>query len=682
MSTGLASLTSNLPSFKSDPVTSREIVLGTLGTYTWTDTQATNAEIVYYNLPAVLVSNSQIVALKNSYSYFKGKIKFIFRLSSSMFDSGTLYTYYLPYGMTKNDQPNAFSGFNHLLLRTGPTVSGEIDVPFVIDQRFLDTSTIATGDNSMGFLTVRVLAPLRNNSAGATSTATLTVSMKVYDLEFYMPQSGVESNDKARHNSISDAFTHPIDTAASIVSTASSTISQARKIGSTVSAIASFLHKPPSLQRGNIVKIDPYDLNNSHGLYTGQIAALNYENRVSSDPAIYGSDVDEMNFSYIASVPMMLGSTLSITGPAVTRMSMLSADESTTQFVYCDWLAKHFVHYRGSYKFKAYFSSNLNIKMRGVFYIGPPTTPARGEWDNYPHRIVDVVGSTDVEFTVPYIDTHLAIEGNGSDRRLYFECISFDCGSGSTGTAYLHLYKAAGPDMQYSTPINIGFRPQSCPRMDFKKEFDMISPGMSHYRDSGFIDGFPVTHVKEILMKDQPYYYLDGTMVDPAETSIDLIDTVNQVNYYDSPSEAYIGIEKWALLFMYVRGSINVRIINPPEHPAYITTLWPVYIDDSGSSRSLPFYSIASTNNPQAQISVPYVSKRPFTKLWTGSNTTLPYVQTNPCIGDPTTHRRMILKSVGDDFTFGHLRPPPVGNFVTDPGFYNFKAFLRKATLI
>lgn len=676
----LASTTSNLPSFNSTAVTSREISLGTDGVYTWLNTQTFNTVLATINVPGVLASNPQIAALKDSYSYFKCNIKFRFRLSCSMFDSGMLYAYYKPYAMTKMTHSWGWSGMNHLLISTAPGAVAELIVPYVFDERFSDTAKITSSDSTLGQVFLAVGAPLVNNDGSATSSATINITMTAIDLEFYMPQSKSlqESNSKAIHDSISDAFSIASDVVATVNSASCGNIPAAVGGVSKIVRKMAIMDKPVSLSRTNIIKQDPFDLNNSHGLYTGQLANSNFESRTSSDPRIMGSTSDDMDLLTVASTPMLI-TYKTLVGKGVLQISSLSSEETAKTYSYVDWISKNFVHYRGSYKFKIYFSSNVNIKARCVIYVGPPTTPSKGQWFKYPHRIVDVQGSCDVEFTVPYIDTHLALESNGSDRRLYLEVIGFDAGTSSTATVYAHVYKAAGPDFQWSTPACVGFHPESCPRLDFAKHFEMLAPGMGYYHDQNMIDGYPTQNVKELLMKDVPYYIIDGSDTILTDTAIELVDTVNEIpsTANTAAGPAYVGIEKWACLYQYFRGSVGARVVNPMHHQAYMTALHPAYIPDGGTTTYLPYTAVASSNNPCPQILVPFISKKPFLKLWVSSNTTFPFLYANPCIGTSPAYDRFVFKFVGDDFAFGQLRPPPQGVFKLDTGYDNWRYFLR-----
>jgi len=93
---------------------------------------------------------------------------------------------------------------------------------------------------------------------------------------------------------------------------------------------------------------------------------------------------------------------------------------------YCDNVTQMFRYHSGGYKFKYYFSCSSMHTLRVVFYIAAASASTSLQvWQNSYRRIVEVSGSTPVEFTVPYFNKEMVCINNENNWAVWCAVLAF-----------------------------------------------------------------------------------------------------------------------------------------------------------------------------------------------------------------------------------------------------------------
>lgn len=157
----------------------------------------------------------------------------------------------------------------------------------------------------------------------------------------------------------------------------------------------------------------------------GQSLSLSSKNAVDVMPGFSGTDVDEMDFSFIATIPSWVNTftwnTTQIAGTQLATFPICPADQALTRtllggVVVTDYsplafVASYFKYWRGSMvlTFKIVKTEYHSGRLMFVYYpteSSMTTAPTSMALSVYTHReIVDIREKNEITFTIPYVST-------------------------------------------------------------------------------------------------------------------------------------------------------------------------------------------------------------------------------------------------------------------------------------
>lgn len=624
-----------------------------LSTVSWTSDQSHGTHINYgsYKLPNSLLSVAPINVLSLSYArYFVSGIRVTFRVVASSFAYGSLVIAYIPPDdqiepVIKSKNANArYTAYKHIMLSASNTDAVTMDVPFINGMRALDLTDVANMD--MGKFVVMVWNPLRNITNEST-TAEVYVTAQFIDPHVYVAngfttQSLKEANMKAVNQSISAAFDVAEKTAAVVdcVSNFHSAVRASRKLLG--------YDKPQTMDRTKQVVLSPFsDMNSSIGVSHSVMLGNDQESHIAE--AMTEVLEDQMSLKAIAGTPSVVRRS-TITSTSDFIVSYLQSEDSQ-HFNYYDFVSKQFLYNAGSMKIMVMFHSNPNIRMRGIFYLSADANQEQSPYEFY-HQVVDVVGDTTYKFRIPYLDQSFARKTGSLTYVLRFKVISLSSPYTATPAIYMTAYKASDKDMRFYVPRDIGFTPQCFVRKEFQvDEFEWFHPSFKYYYTKNLCNGEEYDHLRDVLMKDMPYQAYNNQPI--------VIDAY--APYGGLIGNVYNGIELWGLIFRYFRGSIRMRLLQRKFKGPLVCSL-------QHGSEPVPYFAMSTAENPQVSVCIPWNTDSAYARTYgTPYNYDLRVSGTAILEDEDYSNWKFLMKSVGDDFQFLYLGPPPPGDWNT-PG--------------
>jgi hypothetical protein len=667
-------ITTNMETYNLSDVLNREYNVYTLS---WSSSSAIGASLLALEFPSILFAQTFIAQKLDDFRYFKAGIRVSMRVSASSFLYGKLLVAYMPapdvdaYYNSSNDIYN-ISGFPHVLLSASSSETVVFDIPFISKYRALDLNSYTSGE--MGQFKFVVMNPL-TNIENTASTAKVFITAQFLDAEVFLPHTlNVSMLRKVEVETHSGRGMRRIRGKEALLKSEKKTISSqvqvkqpetvfmtaTRYARNTIDfiekglAIASMigLSKPSSDSRTDVMKINPFsDFNNANGVDLSVGIGFDPDNGISTQPVVGGISIDELELKYIVGTPMLSLIQTITNSPLPFIIANIAPGSVGTALtlVYVDWITNLFVYASGSYKFKGYFCASQMHAVRVVFYLTDAGSTANTvEWQDCNHRVVDINGDTDVEFTIPYCSQHIMTDGVSEPTfAIWCQVLSWSQANDSVATPiYLNMYKAGADDWQFGCFKDTAFQCQCNPRHDFMMPFEPIHPGVKAYKHQGFLMGEKYESIRHIIHRYHPI----------TQASSGVVPTYSPAG--NIPTKGYTGVEMLGLIFQFWRGSRRFRFVTTDQnvHLAYA----------NAGGQLIQGVSLSCMVNPSVDISVPYYNKDLYNNTRRSANSTDSSVRI-------TTTQAFYFASAGDDFSFHFLCPPPLGNFVTPPTTYGIQ---------
>lgn len=629
-------------------------------TIPWNESQSFSLELGQITMPKALFVQPFIANRIKDFYYFKATVRFSFRLSSSKYVYGMLIVSANPFPTTNIHDSNAYlcSGLPHVLLSASESSTCVLDVPFVSDKRALMINNHFADE--MCRVKIRVLAPLRNTD-GTTASATLTVFAQFLDAKLAGPysfttESRTEASLKGKMASISSTFDDKVAKPIRLMrnkvdKTVSPFLETAEKVGAVINTLATVasivgLDKPVTTDRNTtVVSIPDVDLMSGNGISHAVKVGYDVDNAVATAP-ICSYPGDEMNLLNIVSTPMISSVITMVSGTVPLPICLAGVQiDSGGPFrcTYLDWVANQFLFVSGSIKYKIYITAGLFQAIRLVFYLAPDQF-TNVEWENCYHKVVDVQGDTQVDFTLPYMTPYVVDSTRFPSQTpcVWVKILGWSTPNPTVSAPItLIVYKAGDKDMQFGCPLEKSINLESNPRVDFAKDFAFLHDHMTNYKHDGIVFGENLISVRDIVHRLAPYH-----VISPTET----------VKPYDTAgmNGQFMHLEMWGQIFKFYRGSIRVAFLGKSNNQVSAVNLrtpnaagYPNYW--------LPFAKFGDKNMGILQVEVPWYCSRPY--IPTAPTTT--GTETHPLeVCMCSTEKAQVLKGAGDDFSFGFLMPP------------------------
>jgi len=326
------------------------------------------------------------------------------------------------------------------------------------------------------------------------------------------------------------------------------------------------------------------------------------------------------------------------------------------QILHIDHLKQQFAYWCGSHKLKLYITASIFHSIRLVVYLA---TSASANWSVCPYRVLEIQGSTEVSFLVPYMAQYAMTTTNSTDfiYSVYVQILSWSQSDNSVSAPiYINAYKSAASDFQVAGPLDLvyilqsgEYECQSAPREEFNQDFEPFQEGMTGYALENLVCGERIETWRQMLHKLTPIFITNGNGGD------------YPVQFSRISGQVLVGSDMIALFYRFWRGSVRYKFmtLKSAVHYANFTHQNPASIVTT------PFQGIAigAPNLNSCEGEVPYYSPALFEM--TGS--TPLYTRKVQYAGNGNTY---MLKGCGDDFSFHWLQLPQAGVYANPPTNY------------
>jgi hypothetical protein len=650
--------TCNMETFDMDGSLDREFPAPVV---TWATTNGESTVLQTLGLPDFLFGQTYIADKLANFRFFKSAVRISYRIVSNKFLYGSLLAVYVPYpynitGTNLSD----LTAYPHVILSASSGDTVVFDIPFVWNQRALDMLNILP-EGAMGNVYLVVLNPLVDIS-GTSTNSNVFVTVRFVDAQAFYPHDqvalsgfvmhskvvkGKEGRMKSKMNSTSSLYetSETISSFIKTASTVSSYVSEAIEVMRPITMLG--LSKPRTVAATQVNKINPFsDINTGKGIDLSMTLGFDPENQISTVPNVAGISVDEMDFRQLCGTPVL--SNIITFSPGGTPIVVAFPDfipfrRFGTYGDFTDWIASNFVYVSGSRKVKIYIRASQFHSARFVFYLADSET--RG-WQNCYHRIIDVQGDTEVEFTLPYSSSQIATKSVVSDPDrfvLYAYPLSWSQPDlAVTAPIYMNVYTSASDDIEFRLLQDVMFQTNSCPRNDFSKSFPPFHDSITSYGTTGLICGEKYTSVREVIHKY-------SAVCDVMTYTGGIVAVYNGTG--NIAKNVYNGVEMLGLVYCFHRGGRRFKFI--PQDPSG-TNVFIVSADDALIGTQQLFVkgvAISCSVNPVVEIDVPYNSR----KLFEFNNV----VSGGYLYGGTKTNNFYQLDAASDDFSFHFICPPP-----------------------
>ena len=400
----------------------------------------------------------------------------------------------------------------HLEIDLCCDTEGIIKIPFNSAMNFFSFAAITAGTvGSLGVLQLTPYSPL--SAVTGNVTASFTIYSYFEDVQLVsaaVPQSGrvFTSRKKSETQVEQDSMgVGPVSSALIKVRDASAILGNVPLLSSYANTVSWFSDilassakvfgwsKPVSLEASNRMTQNylPYAAN-LDSVDMSFPLSLSVENAVGPCAGFSGTDVDEMSFQFLATIPVW-AKTISWPTSAAANTQLTSFNNGVADDVFSttvntatiyhysplQFLAQHFEQWRGSmvYKIKLvkteFHSGRLLVYFNPANYQVAPFLPADMASSSYAHRqIIDIRETNEFTFVVPYIADssyrETSTTGTGPTGTLYIMVLDPLVAPATVSQSVtLLLEKAGGPDMEFAVPQTnnntyiAGVTPQSGP---------------------------------------------------------------------------------------------------------------------------------------------------------------------------------------------------------------------------
>jgi hypothetical protein len=471
--------------------------------------------------------------------------------------------------------------------------------------------------------------------------------------------SGSEAKAKAKTGMISKT----LETVSTITSGLSSVpyIGQYTKAFSRATGLAGQaakmfgLDKPRTLDNGQLVNLNPnYHMNYGRGIDIFPSLGNDPENAISTAPIMGGIPADECTYAYLAGTGMINSITTWLAGSTPIQTGTTGTDAN---LVFCDYLKLMHNFWSGSHKFKMYFVATIYHAVRFVIYYADAPN---SDWTKCYNKIVEVQGTTEVEFTVPYAQNSIMSTGvitNTPVWSVYVKILSWSQQVAAVSCPITIIsYKAAASDMRYEGLLDVTYTASSArwvacskqvstgnPREDFNHDFPPMHPSQMGYKHTAIVIGEETTTIRDQFHRIIP----QGSHTGNYGASIMPTTAVSGTTWQ--------GVDIWSIFYRFWRGSVNVKFINSRT----TTTTYPCGAVSQSTGFLAPAFvgsACANPTNNNLEYSVPFYEP----------------VAYEPCNGTAYFNRTLLTQSngnfyrckgLGDDFSFHWLTAPPAGSF-------------------
>jgi hypothetical protein len=502
--------------------------------FTWTNTMANNTNIVVIEPKTVLKTNTYFTNKLQGYRWFRGTVNIRVVLNAQPFQQGKLLLHYLPFTDDRGVDWVASHNYNLSVKSTHPNVqidcrdgSAEISIPYVHPIPWIDIrpdAVLPAVNGSYGKIYLDVFSSLKTNAATSVYGAVYIYFTDVEIAGPFFPQADVEQTSpnstigsSMRSSKYIRMVKSKIPSLTSLVTTPSWT-----SFAYAAVAAAFGFSKPNNEKPASYVALRPHHtMCNSEGESTAEVLGLFNSNKVEVLPGFAGTDVDEMSFDYIKSIPWYEDSTLWSTTDAIDTVlysKIISPDmvksETVTKtlgsglIVYgppFSMVAQNFLYARGGVEMtiKAvktdFHCGRLLVVWQPGGSVGTTFTAPTNQTSYFAIReIIDVRENSEWKITLPYQMSTPYVKINNNIGKVWILVTNPLVGSSVTASNIdLQIWYNAASDFELAAPTGTNFIPW-CPQADI----DVAPAGVSALvssRPEKYCHGESFNSVKQII---------------------------------------------------------------------------------------------------------------------------------------------------------------------------------------
>jgi hypothetical protein len=613
------------------------------------------------------------------------RMDLVFRLvvNASRFQMGRYMLLWNPIGGADSNLVNMTrSMFSHVftLTQRSQMPHAEIDiscdtevvftVPWSSALNFVNVNNVINnGLTSSGMGTIQMYPYMPLSAVVGATTCGYTLWVHAENIELFgatIPQAGFSVSRKGK--SISDAereqiASKPISSILMKIKETADVISYVpllSQYGTSVSwlteklagAASSFgFAKPTNLEKNSkISRIVNGYIANVDGPDNSLPLALSYKNQVANMPALGPTDLDEMDFAFLVTIPSYIN-TVAWSSANVTNTVLYSNDvhmqsdlvsntvngDTFFSFAPFQFVAQHFKYWRGSVVYKLKFvrtefhSGRLSVAFQPAdVFNGTATIPdvTNAHWIH--REIIDLRTGSEFTFVIPFISTQPYVETYNSIGKFSITILDPLIAPATVpSTIWMIMEKCMGPDAEFAVPNATSFMPamgvvpqMGTPSNDVDNICDrrsaMLGNSQLHVSEgelSAMCIGEHIRSYRTLLKK--PVLSSNFTAITAGKIYINLYPFSNDAMSVNGvtntkPSVNPDLISMISSLYLYSRGGIRYKIVSEnvanemvQSVPFYSNGVTPTGTISTGTTTSI---NTASLNKYQAFYNSRYLS--------------------------------------------------------------------------
>lgn len=699
--------------------------------------------------PQSTITNVPLLSRLAGYRYFRAAVKLRMTINATLFHSGKLMFVWMPHyrqGVTiereKNQTIYQASNNRPLIMDATSNSSLVMDIPWIVPTVWLDLIEYATQvtkwDAYIGTVDMWILHPLENASASAPSPSKVNVSIEAAfvdaEVSGYEPvQLAAPFNSNEHASCQMEVFDKTIKGVVAGVKEEAShlrhTVQSIPIVGDAISSTlfpifdGLGLNKPTSIGSSQMVNLQlAPDFTHGEGLDYSNKLSFDPGNKIATSPSIYSEGDDMMDIYKIARTPslrLLKTFTSALAQGDIVHTEccdpMLCSPEVSLDGdfapTYVSYVSFPFHFYSGGLKYFLQFTAPKTVTCKLRLSWTPTEITSTDQFaylgGEFPSRIVDITGSTQTEFTTPFLSPYpmLPVSNFIRDTNPVFSNFMNSgfwqlsilnpviTSTGETATVHLAIWKSAAEDYRLYKPREImngfeeGVKEESdddfaevqCDIWDtFRKTFTPILP-VNYINHQRVTSGESVSSLRTLMHRYVYMHSVNGSTV--------------PINYNTVPFPGTLGAGLfpnqhwyWLQLFYYWKGSLRFKMLNKTNSGAATraglgrvvlnTTNTPVVVSVATPwntfGGSIPYNT---EYKPAIEFEVPWFYPNLFATVFPINSPISPVppdarvsipgfsvfqVQTNGADALVNGPGYDVFIAVGDDFSMGFLSAPPM----------------------
>lgn len=606
------------------------------GTWLWKSTSTTGTKLAHIHFPNELFNKPNIKDKLKGFKYFRANVRVQIKLNSTLQHYGKLVVWYVPNcGLTNpNGAPYSCFRYPHVIVSAATQESAELQIPFISHNPWIHTRKTGTGE--IGTLYAHVLHPL--GSANSTTTqetyVTMFANFENISVAGTFPEDDSQSSiSTVDHETIEKSERGILTNVAMTTADIASSISKFPIVGGIASAVAPVastlgnlfdyfgLEKPTSVESyvPNVPQVGlgyaqgrGLDLSKKFTMDLSNKSTTNLNDQPVEDTMSLKKFMLRPSLFKLGSFDRTYEAGSEVTSFYVTPITTIphSGELSHTTIPYD--IARCFAYWRGSMKYKFLFTCSKFTTARVRISWSPENEPLPANYDgDVVSKVVDIMGDTEVSFTVPYLDNlHMMTTQSrfaSVNGQIMITVLNRPVGGDDLQSTKIYFagFIACGEDFelyQYvGIPKNEIYQPdvdsQSSMISDFSKIFDPLIPASFVKFEQPMISE-KFTSFKDVLLIP---WFVDSDM-----GGYEKVDA----NFYED-------VHPFMYLHRFHRGSLRVKTI--VETPGVVTA--ELRSSYKGDKYNGPINVWYTKDNPIVEFELPYYSNCAFKAGHSGHRT-------------------------------------------------------------